>query len=297
METFRQDVRHAWRSLRRQPGFALSTIGVLAIGIGATAAIFTIVNAVILRPLPFPEADRMVAVLNRFTDTGVQSPSISAPDFHDWVEQSRSFEALAYYSGGDVSVGVAGQAEYGVAFRTTPGFFEALGTQARLGRLPDPDDQRAGGPLTAGVTDAFWRRRLGANPAAIGTALTLGERTYEVIGVLPPDMRFPARADVYYPAWVVPETTSRSGHNYRVIGRLKPDVTLAQANDEMTSITRRLEQQYPLSNASKLAVVVPLQEHIVGGTRTTLFVLLAAVATVLLVACANVANLLLARAT
>jgi putative ABC transport system permease protein len=297
MDTLWQDLRYAVRSLRRQPGFALSAIGTLAVGIGATAAIFTIVNAVVLRPLPYPEPERMVAVLNFFSARGARSASISAPDFNDWREQSRSFDALAYYAGGETSVTLDGSGDYATVMRVTPGFFQVLGVRARLGRLLTPEEERPGGPLAAVVADAFWRRRLGADPAAIGRTMKFGERVYEIVGVLAPEVRFPARTDIYYPAWIVPETTSRSAHNYRVIGRLGSGVSLAQANEDLMAIARRLEQQYPTSNGGKLAVVVPLGDQMVADVRQTLFVLLAAVALVLIIACANVANLLLARAT
>ncbi len=297
METLRQDLRYTVRNLRRQPGFACTAILTLALGIGLTSAIFSVVNAVVLRPLPFRDADRVVSVQNYYVTAGRRGLTVSAPDFADWRDQSRSFEHLAYYAGGETSVSVGGTAEYASAFVVTPGFFDTLGVEARLGRLPDANTWRAGGPLAVVVTDGFWRRRLGGDEGAIGASVKFNERIYEVVGVLPPGVRIPARADIYYPSWVVPETPSRSAHNYRVIGRLAPGVSIAQANDEMTAIARRLEQQHPASNGGKLAVVVPLQEQVVGDARSTLQVLLAAVGLVLLIACANVANLLLARAT
>jgi predicted permease len=297
METFVQDLRYALRNLFRQPGFAATAILTLALGIGATSAIFSVVNAVVLRPLPYPGASRIVAVQNHYVNTGLRSNSISAPDFHDWVEQSRSFTALAYYAGGETAVSVEGSADYATVIRVTPRFFDALGVEAQLGRLRTPDEERAGGELAVVIADAFWRRQFGASPNAIGSTVRFDERVYEVVGVLPPGLRFPARADVYHAAWTVPETTSRSAHNYRVIGRLAPGVTLEQANAEMAGIAGRLSQQYPASNGDKSVVVAPLQEILVGRSRTTLYILLAAVAIVLLIACANVANLLLARAT
>ena len=295
METLVQDFRYALRTLLRQPAFAFTAIFTLALGIGATTAIFSVVNAVVLRPLPYADPDRIVAVRTRWK-SGVSGANVSAPDFHDWKAQNRSFQALAYYTGGEAPVVAAGRADYATAYVVTPGFFEALGVSARLGRLFTPAEEQ-GGPVAAVVTDAYWQRQFGSRPDAIGSTLKLGDRILTVVGVLPSGLRFPARADVYAPASRAEETTSRSGHNYQVIGRLKPDVTLAQAQEEMASIARRLENQYPVSNAGKSAAVMPLKELLVGDTRPTLYVLLAAVAFVLLIACANVANLLLARST
>ena len=295
METLVQDFRYALRTLLRQPAFAFTAIFTLALGIGATTAIFSVVNAVVLRPLPYADPDRIVAVRTRWK-SGVSGANVSAPDFHDWKAQNRSFQALAYYTGREAPVVAAGRADYATAYVVTPGFFEALGVSARLGRLFTPAEEQ-GGPVAAVVTDAYWQRQFGSRPDAIGSTLKLGDRILTVVGVLPSGLRFPARADVYAPASRADETTSRSGHNYQVIGRLKPDVTLAQAQEEMASIARRLENQYPVSNAGKSAAVMPLKELLVGDTRPTLYVLLAAVAFVLLIACANVANLLLARST
>jgi putative ABC transport system permease protein len=295
METLVQDFRYALRTLLRQPAFAFTAIFTLALGIGATTAIFSVVNAVVLRPLPYADPDHIVAVSTRWK-SGVSGANVSAPDFHDWKAQNRSFQALAYYTGGEAPVVAAGRADYATAYVVTPGFFEALGVSARLGRLFTPAEEQ-GGPVAAVVTDAYWQRQFGSRPDAIGSTLKLGDRILTVVGVLPSGLRFPARADVYAPASRADETTSRSGHNYQVIGRLKPDVTLAQAQEEMASIARRLENQYPVSNAGKSAAVMPLKELLVGDTRPTLYVLLAAVAFVLLIACANVANLLLARST
>ena len=297
METFLQDLRYALRNLVRQPGFAATAILTLALGIGATTAIFSVVNAVVLRPLPLREPDAIVAVRTLWTKTGLNSATVSAPDFHDWKAQSRSFDALAYYSGGEAPVMADGNPDYATTYIVTPGFFDALGVGPRAGRLFTPEEEKAGGPLAAVITDAYWRRQFGARADAIGSTLKLGDQFFTIVGVLPPGLRFPARADVYAPAAFTTETASRSGHNYQVIGRLKAGVSLEQAQGEMSAIASRLADQYPLSNAGKSVLVMPLKDLLVRDTRATLYVLLAAVSFVLLIACANVANLLLARST
>jgi putative ABC transport system permease protein len=297
METFVQDLRYAVRNLIRQPGFAATAILTVALGIGATTAIFSVVNAVVLTPLPYREPARIVALQTFWKDTGRRGTSTSGPDFHDWVAQSRSFEALGYYAGGETSVVAQGAADYASVHWITPGFFRALGVDAQLGRVLSEEEERPGGPLAAVITDAFWRRQFDGDRSALGSTLKFGQRIYTIVGVLPPGPRYPARADVYHASWVNPETTSRSAHNYRVIGRLRGDVRIEQAQAEMTAIAARLEREYPVSNINKSVVVLPLQDVIVGDSRTTLYVLLGAVTFVLLIACANVANLLLARAT
>ena len=297
MDTLVQDLRFAIRSLVRRPGFTVTAVVTLALGIGATTAIFSVVNAVIMRPLPFPEPGRIVAITNFWTARSLRAATVSAPDFHDWKAQSRSFDAMGYFAGGQTSVALATGADYAGVFRITPGFFEALGARAAAGRLLSDGELKPGGPLAVVITDAFWRRQFNGDPGAIGTTIKFADRMFTITGVLEPGVRYPSRADVYAPAWIRPETTSRSAHNYQVIARLRQGVSREAAAAEMTTIARRLEAEYPASNSGKLVEVVPLQELIVGSTRATLLTLLGAVGLVLLIACANVANLLLARAT
>ena len=296
MDHLLQDVRYAWRSMRRQPAFVALAVGTLALGIGANAAIFSVVNAVLLRPLHYQQPERIVAINNLWRKSTVSS-SISAPDFHDWHDTASSFAAMAYYTGGETSVSVSGAADYGTVIRVTPGFFNAFGVGPSMGRVFESVDETPGSPFTAVVSHDFWMRRFGGRPDAIGSTASFGERTFTIVGVMPPGFRFPTRTDLWYPAWVQPETTSRGAHNYRVVARLKDDVALTQAQAEMTALAARLEQAYPATNAEKGVVIVPLQEQLVGDTRPTLSLLAGAVGLVLLIACANVANLLLARAT
>lgn len=297
MDTLLQDLRYAIRGFVRQPSFALTAVLTLALGIGASTAMFTVVNAVLLQPLPYPDADRVVAIATYWTRTGVRSPAVSAPDFDDWKGQSQSFAALAYFSGGETSVTVGGIGAYVSVYRVTPEFYEALGATARLGRLPSTVERTPGGPLAVVITDGFWRRQFGAAPTAVGSTVKFGELLYTIVGVLPPGIRYPARADIYAPYLPRLSPPMRGGHNYRVVGRLKDGAGVMEANAEIAAIARRLEQMYPTSNAAKSAVVLPLKDLLVGDTRQTLFLLLGSVGLVLLIGCANVANLLLSRAS
>ena len=297
MDSLIQDLRYTWRSLRRQPAFALLAVATLALGIGANAAIFTVINAVLLRPLAYPNPERVVAITNHWRNTGLSGGTVSAPDFHDWHDTAQSFAAMAYYTGGETSVSVNGASEYGTAIRVTPGFFDVFGVNPQAGRVFEPRDETPGSPFAAVIGHEFWMRRFGGQRDVIGSTVSFGERTFTIVGVMPAGFRSPGVTDVWFPAWVVPETTSRGAHNYRVVARLKEGASLEQAQAEMTALAARLESEYPSSNVNKGAAVTSLQDQLVGDTRATLYLLLSAVALVLVIACANVANLLLARAT
>jgi putative ABC transport system permease protein len=295
MDNLLQDISYGIRTLTRQPGFAATAILTLALGIGATTAIFSVVNAVVLRPMPFDAPEQIMVVTNTNLKTGARNTTISGPDFVDWRAQNRSFEALAYFTGsGETSVTVNNASDYTTVTRVSPGYFKVFGATARAGRLFSDEEERPGGPTVAVISEAYWRRQFNADPRVIGSTITFRQNAYTIIGVT--DLRYPARSDIYYPDFVAPESQNRTAHNYRGVGRLAPGVSVQQAQAEMSNIALGLAQQYPVSNGEKGIAVVPLQEVVVGDTRQTLFVLLAAVAFVLLIACANVANLLLARA-
>jgi predicted permease len=291
-----QDLRYAIRLLTKQPGFTVITVFVLALGIGATTAIFSVVDAVLLKPLPYANAGRIVAVNNLWRRTGLRGQP-SAPDYEDWRRQVQSFEALAIYVSGEGSVSVDAAADYAVVARVSPEFFPVMGARAELGRLQSRDEQQPGGPLTAVVSHAFWISHLGGDRSALGRTVKFRENAYTIVGVLPPEFRFPGRTDVWTAWWTVPATTSRSAHNYRVVGLLKPGVSVPQAQAEMDGIAGQLEKAYPQSNDGKGIAVDDLRDQLVRNVRTTLNLILGVVLVVLLIACANVSNLLLARAT
>jgi predicted permease len=289
------DIKFVLRSLRKNPGFTLVVVLVLGLGIGANTAIFSVVNTVLLKPLDYSEPDRIVTVASLNMQRGT-SYQVSAPDFRDWRDQSDSFEAFAYHTGGETSVTVGTEAEYATVMAVTPGFFRVFGVDAIRGRLLTADEEKQGGPLAAVISYAFWQRRFQGSAQALGGTVSFGQRTFNVVGVLPPSFRYPATSDVWYSAATTPETTSRTAHNYRVIARLKPGVTVAQAQTQMEAIATRLREQYP-ENKYKSVAVTQLQENLTRKVKPTLILLLTAVGVILLIACANVANLLLAKAT
>jgi putative ABC transport system permease protein len=290
------DLKFAVRLLLKQPGFTLIATLVLALGIGANTAIFSVVDAVLLRPLPYADQDRIVSVQNLWRNSGVRGQA-SAPDFHDWHDRARSFDGMAAYVGGPGSVNAGGVADYAVVSRATPEFFELFGVRPEIGRLPSADEHREGGPLTAVVSHVFWMTRLGGDRAAIGRTLKFAQRLYTIVGVLPPAFRFPNNTDVWTAWWVFPETASRSAHNYEVVGHVKAGVSLEQAQAEMETIAAQLERAYPQSNENKGIIVSRLLDRTVRDVRATLALMFGVVIVVLLIACANVSNLLLARAT
>jgi putative ABC transport system permease protein len=292
------ELKFALRSLRLNPGFTVLSVLVLALGIGANTAIFSVVNSVLLRPLDYKQADRIVAVGNTWTDRKISMAQMSEPDFDDLHDQSTVFDGLSCYLGGGNgdSVIVGKSAEFASVARVSPDFFHVMGTDAAVGRLFAPEEERSGA-LVVVVGDGFWKRRLAGSANAIGTTLRVYDKAFTVIGVLPPGFRFPGTADVWVPRSTFGKNEHRSANNFRAIGRLKPDVSLEQAQTQLSAISSRLAQLYPLSNKDKAFQAVQVQEQMVRGVKNTLYLLLGAVALVLLIACANVANLLLARAT
>lgn len=305
MSEFRQDVTYAWRRLRAAPGFALTAALTLALGIGANTAIFSMVNGVLLRPLPFPDPDRLYAVYSANRTAGLLEASVSAVDLDDWRAQRQSIDDIGgyFYAEGSSGVDLTGRGAprrlAGVYI--TPGFFTALGVQPARGRLPREDELVRGGPdRVAVLTHGFWVREFGADPSAVGSTISLGGTPYSVIGVLAPDMRFPTdSADVYLPFSNIPDSgipRLRQVRTLRVVARAKPGVTEDSVRAEMMAITGRLAKQYPEDRAWDAATVIPLTDVIVGPARQGLLVLFGAVGLVLLMACVNVAGLQLARA-
>jgi putative ABC transport system permease protein len=303
MRTLLSDVRHALRVFVRTPSYAVAVVGVLALGIGANTAIFSIVNAVLLRPLPFDEPDRLVRLFHippQATFPGMATFSLSPANFVDWQRDSKSFEAMAAYGFRQLTLTGSGNAE---ALRTAvvgPDFFKVVRTQPALGRTFLPEEFVPERSRVLVVSDGFWRSHLGGARDAIGRTLTFDGQTYIVVGVMPPDFSVRAWGATTVPiwrplAWTDKQRAVRENHNFQAVARLNDGVSLGAARAELEVISKRLEQQYPAENAGWGGTAIPLQELLVGDVRTSLWILLGAVALVLLIACANVGNLILAR--
>jgi putative ABC transport system permease protein len=289
------DVRFALRSLAKSPSFTVLAVLVMALGIGANTAVFSVVNTVLLKPLAYRNPDRIVTIANFWKKTATTSTTVSAPDFHDWHDQSSAFEAMAHYRVGQTSVVAGPAAEYGEVAQVTPEFFRVLAIEPLAGRLFSAEEQKIGGPGAVVISQSYWQSHYGGNMKALGQVVRILNRPMPIVGILPAGYHFPGKADLWIPSGE--ETSSRSSHNYQAIARLKPDATLEQAQTQMTAIASRLEQQYPNSNKSKGVVVTRMRDQMVSSIRLTLYLLLGAVGMVLLIACANMANLLLAKAT
>jgi putative ABC transport system permease protein len=296
---FWQDIRFGARMLRKQPGFTLVAVLTLALGIGANTAIFSIVNAVLLRPLPYQAPDRLTQVWEHNRSKNKPHSSVAPANFLDWKGQTQLFEGMAAY---DIFPGFnltgAGEPERVQAARVSVGLFPLLGVSAVTGRVFTIEEEQRGHHQVALVSYGLWQRRFGADPGLVGQTLSLNDQSFTVVGILPPDFHFlPTEYEIFIPmvldGW---EATARGTHPLRVVARLREGITLAQAQAEMDQIAHRLEQEYPKFNTGVGVTVVPLHEQLVGESRRALLVLLGAVAFVLLIACANVANLLLTRA-
>jgi len=292
------DLRYALRSLRKNLGFTVLAVLVMGLGIGANTAVFSVVNSVLLKPLDYQDPSRIVTLSSLWKTSGAHG-QVSAPDFRDWHDQSTTFSAMAYYSSNpDVAVETRSGAEYGSVAVVTPEFFRVFQVEPIRGRLFSHDEELPGSSGAVEISYAYWQSHFGGDPQAIGQTLRMADKDFPIVGVMPPRFHFPDKTDIWFPAnTVFRETTSRSAHNYLVVGRLKPDATLEQAQSQMSAIGARLEQQYPPSNKNKNVFVKRMRDEMVGDVRMTLCLLLGAVAVVLLIACANMANLLLAKAT
>ena len=300
LETTLQDARYAIRTLRRNRGATLVGILVMALGIGANTAVFSVVHAVLLNPLPYPDPDRIVTLTYLYSGgiaTGDRSRQVSVPDFLDWRKASTSFDAMAYLSTGRGSVTTGSIAEFAVITRVSDRFFRAFAIQPASGRTFSDDEIREGGPLAAMVSERYARQQFGEPQSALGRTLRLPNQVVPVVGVLPAAFDFPAATDIWLPTRAGPSQTSRRGNNFLAVARLKPGVRLEQAQAEMTGISARLEMEYPDTNRNIRVLVTPLQREMVGDVASMLYLLLGAVGLVLLIACATMATLLLAKAT
>jgi putative ABC transport system permease protein len=297
-ESVRADVAFGMRMFWRQPGFAAIVILVLALGIGANTAMFSVVDAVLWRPLPYPDGGRVVAIGEARPREGRVNGPVAPADFYDWRRESRSFAAMAAYSDVAVNLTGSGEPERLRGLSVASGFLMALGVTPARGRDFRIDEETDGRDRVVLLTDSLWRRRFGANPAVVGATVTFNGNPYEVIGILPASFWWTSRPDVLMPlALDDHDRTLRGAHFLGVVARTGPDVSFDRASEEMAVIGRRLSAAYPLENANHTTSVLPLRDALVGPTRSALLFLFGAVGCVLLIACANVATLLLARAT
>ncbi|MGB7923672.1 MAG: ABC transporter permease [Pyrinomonadaceae bacterium] len=310
METLWHDLSYGVRMLSKNPGFTLAAVLSLAIGIGANSAIFSVTNELLLRPLPYRDAERLVILWNRSPGLNIAQDWFSPGQYRDVKTQNHVFEETAMTIGGSFNLTGQGTPERIDGARVSSSLFSLLGAQTKLGRVFAPEEDEPGRPLAVILSHGFWQRQLGSDPSAVGKTLTLNGNSFEIIGVMAAEFSLdkevmPAvnaieRADVLLPLPMnESERTTRDHEDYNIFARLKRGVTAAQAQAEMDVIAERMKQQYPENyppGGGLTISVVPLLEQVVGDIRTALYVLLGAVGFVLLIACANVANLLLSRA-
>jgi putative ABC transport system permease protein len=297
-----QDVQFGARMLRKSPTFTAITVLTLALGIGANTALFSVVNGVLLRPLPFPDQSRLVMLWESDPGRGMEQEAVSPPDFAEWQAQSRSFEELAFWTGpSDFNLVTQGGSEKLRASYVSSSLFRVLRVQPQLGRGFLAEDDKREGPRTAVISHRFWQTHLEGDPQVLGRALTFdtyGRRTYTIVGVMPAGFQFPEETELWLAAgWNGLPADRRSGHWLNVLARVKPGIKLAQAGAEMNTIQARLAHEYPEVRMGTGVAQVPLLQQTVGRSmRKALLVLWGVVAGVLLIACTNVANLMLARA-
>jgi putative ABC transport system permease protein len=303
METLVQDTRYGLRNLRRNPGFTVVAILTLALGIGANTTIFSVINDTLLKPLPFPHSDRLVLVWETFGKGPDNLNIVSAPNFWDFQRQAHSFESMAIFdsAGRGYNLSVSGDkqnAEQVSGLRVSAGFFSVLGVKPLLGRTFLPEEETLGKDQEVVLSYGLWKRRYGGDPSLVGRTIRVDGADFTVIGVMPPDFEWQFESDqrqLWVPVGYTKTDFGRGDNSFLSIARLKPGVGVERARTEMEAIGSRIRKQYPADDANMGATVSPMSEFGMEGLRTTLLALLAAVAFVLLIACVNIANLLLAR--
>jgi putative ABC transport system permease protein len=291
------DFRYALRHVRKNPGFSTLAVLVLSLGIGANTAVFSVVDAVVFRPLPFADPDRIVSLTSVWPEKGTRAAVVSLPDVMDWRAGSAAFSTLTYYRRSRRAVIVGDAAYFADVVRTSSEFFKLFGVTPLMGRsfLADEDASRR----SVVISHDFWRTRMAQRPDVLNTTVLIDNIGMTVIGVLPPGFTYPDDAAL----WQLTDAVKKEYEEPRgtiawsVLARLKDDVSIEQAQTQLTPIAERLEHQYPITNTGRRVEVARLQDLMTGNARPTLFVLLAAVGIVLMIACANVATVVLAKAT
>ena len=307
MEILLRDMRYGIRMLSKRPGFTAIAIIALALGIGANTAVFSVVNTVLLRPLPFAEPDHLVNVWTTRADRGINKMVASYPDFADWRDQSNSFEQAAAYSEQDFTLTGGDNPSRLAGMVVSSDLFPLLKVQAAVGRTFSADDDRNGAPLMVVLSHKLWKQHYNGEASIIGSSVTLNSKSYTVIGVMPEGFQFPLQSEPVelwttfaYSLTAVGEESiaeQRGAHFLHVIARLKPGVSSQSARAELEAVAAHLGEKYPDTNTGMGVTVNPTSEDLVGDVRPALLILMGAVGCVLLIACTNVASLLLARAT
>jgi predicted permease len=294
-EDFVRDLRYGGRILRRAPGFALIAVVTLGLGIGAATAVFSVVNAVLLAPLPYPEPDRIVRLF-QIDNSGRRMGNVSEPNFNDWKQQTRAFRAMAEMSPGPAPVTIGQETSMISGAGVSREFFDVMAVQPVVGRLFRADEQRVGGPSTVVISERLWRGRMNAQPLETLT-LRVNDTVHQVIGVMPAEFDYPGASDFWIPRELSPPQTSRTAHNWMVVARLADHVSIEQATAELSNVSRALKQQYGDATWMSDATALPLREQLTATARPALLMLFGAALVLLLIACLNVSNLQLARAS
>jgi putative ABC transport system permease protein len=290
------DARHGLRMAAKNPAFATIVIVTLGVGIGATTSVFSIVDAVLLNPLPFPRADRIVTLWQRDRGATADRSAVAPANFVDWRDRSTAFTAIAAIEPSGLELVADGEPQSLRIWRVSQGFFEILGVEPLLGRTFTAEEHQAGASGAIVLSHGFWQQRFGGDPGLVGKALTLSGRPFTVVGIMPPQFDFPPGRDLWAPRPLTEQDRQNRGNAYlNVIAGLKPEVTMAAVGAELQVITDQLSREYPATNQNVAVAIVPLRDQLVGHVRPYLMLLTGAVVFVLLITCVNVANILLAR--